>query len=71
LCFFRYSVFLESRGRTIHLLKAGSKKVPQERTRRKISLLGTYEEFKQQTEEQKQEEPGTVSPIPEQNEADQ
>ena len=45
--------------------------MPQERTRRKISLLGTYEEFKQQTEEQKQEEPGTVSPIAEQNEADQ
>ena len=47
----------EHKGRTIHLLKASSKPVPQERKRRKVSLLGTYEEYKHMKEESKQEEP--------------
>ena len=54
-CIFFYS-WAERKGRTIHLLKASSKKVPQERKRRKIDLLGTFDEFQAQLEEQKQEE---------------
>ena len=38
---------VEKKGKTIFLLKANSKPVPQERKRRKISALGTYEQFKQ------------------------
>ncbi len=45
------------KGRTIHLLKASSKPVPQERKRRKVSMLGTYEQYKHMKEESKQEEP--------------
>ena len=33
-------------GKTIHLIKKASKPVPQERKRRKISLMGTLQEFK-------------------------
>ena len=33
-----------------------SKKVPQERKRRKISLMGTFDQFQAQQEEQKQKE---------------
>ncbi len=33
-------------GKTIHLLKKASKPVPQERKRRKVSLVGTLQEFK-------------------------
>ena len=37
-------------------MKASSKRVPQDRKRRKIDLLGTFEQFRAQQEEQKQEE---------------
>ena len=37
-------------------MKASSKRVPQDRKRRKIDLLGTFEQFQAQQEEQKQEE---------------
>ena len=46
----------EHKGRTIHLLKAGSKPVPQDRKRRKVSLAGTFAEYQQEVEERKQEE---------------
>lgn len=35
----------EHKGKTLHLLKANSKPVPQIRKRRKISIKGTFEEF--------------------------
>ena len=54
LIFFRVSI--EHKGKTLHLLKASSKPVPQQRKRRKIDILGTYEQFTQQREEHKQEE---------------
>ena len=55
--YFILSIFcIEHKGRTIHLLKHSSKPVPQERKRRKIELFGTFEQFKQVQEEQKQEE---------------
>ena len=47
---------IEHKGRTLHLLKAKSKPVPQQRKRRKIELLGTFDQFKQSQEEFKQEE---------------
>ena len=53
LCF----ICKERKGRTIHLLKASSKPVPQERKRRKIDIAGTFQEYKSAMEEQKQEEP--------------
>jgi len=53
LCF----VCTEHKGRTVHLLKASSKPVPQERKRRKIDIAGTFQEYKSAMEEQKQEEP--------------
>ena len=37
-------------------MKASSKRVPQDRKRRKIDLLGTFEQFRAQQEEQKQED---------------
>ena len=47
---------IEKKGRTLHLLKASSKPVPQARGRRKVDLLGTFDQFRQQHEEHKQEE---------------
>lgn len=49
-------MYIEQKGRTLHLLKARSKPVPQVRKRRKIDLLGTFQQFSQQEEEYKQEE---------------
>ena len=49
-------MYIEHKGRTLHLLKAKSKPVPQQRKRRKIELLGTFDQFKQSQEEFKQEE---------------
>ena len=46
-------VFTEHKGKTLHLLKSGSKPVPQQRKRKKIEILGTFDQFKQQFEEQK------------------
>jgi len=46
----------DEKGRTIHLLKQSSKPVPQERKRRKINLIGTFDEYKQHMEEKKKEE---------------
>ena len=59
---------VEHKGRTIHLLKQSSKPVPQERKRRKISLFGTFEQFKQAQEEQKQEESEAEMAMPMQRE---
>ena len=53
------------------MLKASSKKVPQERKRRKIDLLGTFEQFKQSIEEVKQEDPGMIPAINPSNYSDQ
>ena len=39
-------VFTEHKGKTLHLLKSGSKPVPQQRKRRKIEILGTFDQFK-------------------------
>ena len=47
---------LEHKGRTLHLLKSSSKPVTQQRKRKKISLYGTFEQYKEAQEEQKQEE---------------
>ncbi len=41
-------------GKTIHLIKKASKPVPQERKRRKISLMATPQEFKAQQAEARQ-----------------
>ena len=49
-------LFIEQRGKTIHLLKAGSKPATQERKRRKIEILATPAQYHQMPEEQKQEE---------------
>ena len=68
ICFFQC---VESRGRTIHLLKENSKKIPIGRKRRKVKLLGTFAEFKQQTEEQKHEEPAMIPMRPQQTQADE
>jgi hypothetical protein len=53
------------------LLKANSKRVPQDRKRRKIDLLGSFEQFKQSTKVIKQEEPGMITNVNEENKADQ
>ena len=47
---------IEHKGRTLHLLKSSSKPVPQQRKRKKISLYGTFEQYKEAQEEQKQED---------------
>lgn len=38
-------MLVERKGNTLHLLKQGSKAVPQERKRRKISLAGTPQQW--------------------------
>jgi len=38
---FSYSHIIVRKGRTVHLLKAGSKKINNGRKRRKISVIGT------------------------------
>ena len=35
----------EHKGKTIHLLKSSSKPVPKERKRRKIEIIGTFQEY--------------------------
>ena len=35
----------EQKGKTIHLLKAGSKPIAPERKRRKIDIKGTFQEY--------------------------
>ena len=47
---------LDQKGRTVHLLKQRSKPVPQQKKRRKIDLLGTFEQYKHAVEERKQGE---------------
>ena len=47
---------LDQKGRTVHLLKQRSKPVPQQTKRRKIDLLGTFEQYKHAVEERKQGE---------------
>ena len=37
--------FTAQKGRTLHLLKQGSKNVPANRKRRKIDLAGTFDEY--------------------------
>ena len=51
-----FVILTENKGKTLHLLKAGSKPVPQERKRKKIEILGSFDQFKHQLEEHKQEE---------------
>ena len=38
---------IERSGKTIHLLKAGSKKIATDRKRRKIALMGTLGQYKE------------------------
>ena len=45
---------VEHKGRTLHLLKSSSKPVPQQRKRRKVEILGTFDQYKTQKEEFKQ-----------------
>lgn len=51
-----FVILTENKGKTLHLLKASSKPVPQERKRKKIEILGSFNQFKDQLEEHKQEE---------------
>ena len=55
---------IEHKGRTLDLLKAGSKPVPKARKRRKIEIMGTLAEFEAMPEEQKQEERADVEMQP-------
>jgi hypothetical protein len=55
-CSPKYIFVAENKGRTIHLLKERSKPVPQERKRRKIDIMGTFEQYSQGKEERKGEE---------------
>ncbi len=48
--------FVARKGKTIHLLKMASKPVPQERKRRKISIIATPKEFLAAKEEVKRED---------------
>ena len=36
---------IEKPGKTLHLLKSGSKPVPAQRVRRKVQLLGTFDQY--------------------------
>ena len=47
---------IEHRGRTLHLLKSCSKPVPEQRKRRKVAILGSFEQYQIQQEEHKQSE---------------
>jgi hypothetical protein len=38
--------FLEKNGKTLHLLKQSSKKIKTDKPRRKIPVLGSFQEFK-------------------------
>lgn len=51
-----FILVLDQKGKTVHLLKQRSKPVPQQKKRRKINLLGTFDEYKHAVEERKQEE---------------
>ena len=37
----------EKPGKTLHLLKASSKPVPAQRVRRKVQILGTYDQYRE------------------------
>ena len=39
-------VYLEKNGKTLHLLKSGSKKIGSDKNRRKIQVLGSIDDFK-------------------------
>jgi hypothetical protein len=55
---------IEHKGRTLHLLKAKSKPVPQDRGRRKVDLLGSFDQFQLQQEEHKHEDMGNPNAMP-------
>ena len=39
-------LFIEKNGKTLHLLKTGSKKIKAEKTRKKIPIQGTFQDWK-------------------------
>ena len=51
-----------TKGRTVHLLKASSKAVPQERKRRKIDLAGTPQQWREHKEEVKSSQRPSLQP---------
>ena len=62
-----YFCAIENKGRTLHLLKASSKPVPEQRKRRKVEILGSFDQYKEQQEEHKQGESASEQAMSQRN----
>ena len=58
VCFYANISYLppEKNGKTLHLLKASSKKISGERKRKKVPILGSFEMYKDSKKQERQQE---------------